>query len=87
MQKRIHFLKEIEIKNVSKWDSAKAKDFVSNKVTASQVLDLSQLSKKDGEAQTQQDLSINEEVKIIEYAPSVFQTVKFMDEVTSEQIR
>jgi 1-phosphatidylinositol-4-phosphate 5-kinase len=72
---------------VSKWDSAKAKDFVSNKVTASQVLDLSQLSKKDGEAQTQQDLSINEEVKIIEYAPSVFQTVKFMDEVTSEQIR
>ena len=27
----------------------------------------------------QQDLSINEEVKIIEYAPSVFQTVKFMD--------
>lgn len=31
--KRIHYLKEIEIQNVSKWDSAKAKDFVSNKMT------------------------------------------------------
>ena len=45
------------------------------------------MQKKDGDGQTQQDLSINEEVKIIEYAPSVFQTVKFMDEVTSDQIR
>jgi hypothetical protein len=29
----VHILKEIEIRNVAKWDSAKAKDFISNKVT------------------------------------------------------
>lgn len=38
LQKREHIMKEIEIKNVGKWDSAKAKDFVSNKVTSSQVM-------------------------------------------------
>jgi hypothetical protein len=32
MQQRVHILKEIEIRNVAKWDSAKAKDFISNKV-------------------------------------------------------
>ena len=30
-------MKEIEIKNVGKWDSAKAKDFVSNKVISSEA--------------------------------------------------
>lgn len=64
--KRIHILKEIEIKNVEKWDAAKAKDFVSNKVTTgTQMTD-------DGGKKIEQDLSIHEEVKITEYAPSVF---------------
>ena len=31
---RPHILKEIEIRNVAKWDSAKAKDFISNKYGA-----------------------------------------------------
>ena len=61
------YLKEIEIKNVGQWNSAKAKDFVSNKVTASQQLSTNDTKKEEG-----QDLSINEEVKITEYAPSVF---------------
>jgi hypothetical protein len=41
MQQRVHILKEIEIRNVAKWDSAKAKDFISNKVTANTDVDKS----------------------------------------------
>ena len=69
MQKRVHILKEIEIRNVAKWDSAKAKDFISNKVATE--VDKSALV-ANNEQRIDQDLSINEEVKITEYAPSVF---------------
>ena len=81
---RPHILKEIEIHNVAKWDSAKAKDFISNKVTTEKKNSI------DGKAQAAEgakDLSINEEVKITEYAPSVFKTVKFMDQITPDMIK
>ena len=80
--KRLHILKEIEIKNVDKWDSAKAKDFVTSKLqTGTEKVD------KENGKQIEKDLSIQEEVKITEYAPSVFQTVKFMDGITPEMIK
>lgn len=78
----MHILKEIEIKNVEQWDSAKAKDFISNKV----VTGAEKKENDDGKKQ-QKDLSINEEVKITEYAPSVFATVKFMDKITPAMIK
>jgi 1-phosphatidylinositol-4-phosphate 5-kinase len=41
----------------------------------------------DEDKKIEQDLTINEEVRITEYAPSVFQTVKFMDGITPQMIK
>jgi len=76
---RPHILKEIEIRNVAKWDSAKAKDFISNKYGAA--------NNEKSLVEEEKDLSINEEVKITEYAPSVFKTVKYMDHITPDMIK
>lgn len=80
--KRVHILKEIEIFNVEQWDTAKAKDFISNKVVTG-----TEKKENDDGKKEQKDLSINEEVKITEYAPSVFETVKFMDKITPANIK
>lgn len=75
----MHVLKEIHIANVDKWDTAKAKDFVG---TTNKLKD----SEDDGKTHDN-DLFINEEVKITEYAPSVFEYVKKMDNITPDMIK
>lgn len=72
-------LHQILIKNIDEWEKKKAKDVTGG--TAHQ-------SSEDGpKSNDSKDMKLNEEVKVVEYAPAIFQAIRKMDNVTDEMIQ
>ena len=94
---RILIMHQVKIKNIEKWDNAKATDFIKNKtdVTDTTILvDQNQTNRRSESFRsgTGADQSvdfdhsrttlINEEIKTIEHAPMLFQQLREFDNIT-----
>lgn len=92
---RTLIMHQVKIKNIEKWDNAKATDFIKNKTDVTDTTILDDQTNKRSESfrsGTGADQSvdfdhsrttlINEEIKTIEHAPMLFQQLREFDNIT-----
>jgi len=80
---------QVKIKNIEKWNNAKATDFIKNKLDVADTSQVRESGLRDDTIMTDQSLDfnsmttvINEEIKTIEHAPMLFQHLRDFDKIT-----